>query len=81
MMMSTARYNYYHQYAQQDFTLLDQRLGTLEELRAESPAANVDHDRIERLKGGSQGSPLHAQKSTSAERSRTSEGLSEINAE
>ena len=48
MMMSTSRYNYYHQYAQQDFTLLDQRLGTLEELRAESPAANVDHDRIER---------------------------------
>ena len=47
MIMSTARYNYYHQYAQQDFTLLDQRLGTLEELRAQSPAANGDHDRLE----------------------------------
>ncbi|CAE7382371.1 ags1 [Symbiodinium sp. CCMP2456] len=42
MMISTARYNYYHQYAQQDFTLLDQRLGTLEELRALTQAA---HDR------------------------------------
>ena len=26
-------FNFYHQYAQLDFTLLDRRLGTLEELR------------------------------------------------
>eukprot|EP00435_Cladocopium_sp_Y103_P012619 s1297_g3.t1 len=35
-------FNFYHQYAQHDFTLLDRRLGTLEELRALTQAA---HDR------------------------------------
>ena len=35
-------FNFYHQYAQHDFTLLDRRLGTLQELRALTQAA---HDR------------------------------------
>lgn len=35
-------FNFYHQYAQHDFTVLDRRLGSLEELRALTQAA---HDR------------------------------------
>ncbi|CAJ1354621.1 unnamed protein product [Effrenium voratum] len=34
-------FNFYHQYAQHDFTLLDRRLGTLEELRALTQAAHA----------------------------------------
>lgn len=34
---SGPRFNFYHQYAQHDFTLVDRRLGTLQELRATGP--------------------------------------------
>ena len=35
------RFNFYHQYAQHDFTLVDRRLGTLEELRDLTDAAHA----------------------------------------